>query len=162
MPVSRTIHNLPKTVDLYEEGFNALKEFLISSTKREKDRVASGSSSDTVKFNEGLFSQDREKSLAGVKDTIMAALVVPILNDYLHLIKENKLNLCRLAIKITKNLHVWAEIKEGDQMTHNKLLLIESEINSKYFESTQIFLDSMIVDEADNIAIPSLYQEVNH
>jgi len=54
---------------------------------------------------------------------------------------------------------VWAQIKTEDVSTEDALILSEAEANSKYSDNG-FYISSTIVEECDNLPIPSHYHEV--
>lgn len=144
----------------------------VAKNKRTASKIAKNDhKKESVKENshvsiailEGLLPKNSENSfLVDLKNNITRRLAEPVIIDYLKTIKKKKLDLLKLAYKMNGDvINVWVEIKDKDDKTRKKLILIDSEINNRHYPATQIFLDSIIVEERDNYPIPKFYQSVN-
>lgn len=84
-----------------------------------------------------------------------------ILNDYIEIIKERKIQLCKLAFDFSDSkVLVWAEVVDDDEDTIDQLILAEAKVNSNY-SKYGFHLSTTVVETSDNMAIPSPYKEVN-
>lgn len=66
----------------------------------------------------------------------------------------------KLALEMSDNkILVWAEIKEDDEAMENALILSEAKTNAE-FSKYGFSISSTIVEDCDNLQIPTHYKEV--
>lgn len=98
-----------------------------------------------------------------LKDTreIESYLKKDIINAYIQLIRDKKLACTKLAYHITgEKIFMWVEIEENDLQMKGKFYLAGAEINALYYENTDIYLDTMVVNKRHGFAIPEQYHVV--
>jgi hypothetical protein len=80
--------------------------------------------------------------------------------DYLMELRSFKAIPQKLALDVSDaKILVWAQIKDNDDLTEDALILSEARANSKYSDNG-FYVSSTIVEECDNLEIPSHYHEI--
>jgi hypothetical protein len=83
------------------------------------------------------------------------------MNDYMKNIKERNTKLRKLAFNLTDaKILVWAEIIDDDEESIKSLILSEAKTNAN-FSKYGFHISSTVVEESDNLSVPSHYKEVN-
>lgn len=159
MATTKTSHQ-DKAVDLHETKFDELTESVLNGLQHDKQLLANGDAPKFMRdFYEGVFNGDTTKMVGSMRDAATISFMEPILEDYIGLLKKKKLNIPKLAFHLTaERIWVWAEIKDDDESTLDELILTEAEVNSRHYAKTGIYIDSMIVEECDKVAMPDNYQ----
>ncbi|PGH39298.1 MAG: hypothetical protein CRN43_10025, partial [Candidatus Nephrothrix sp. EaCA] len=133
------------------------------SSRGHKKEATKENPSATLAMLEGLLPKKGGKNfLLNLKNNITRHLSEPIIADYIETVKRKKVDLLRLAYKMNGDkIDVWAEIKDRDDKTRKKLYSIYAKVNNRHYPATEIFLDSLIVEERHDFAVPREYREVN-
>ena len=110
---------------------------------------------------ESIANKDTEKLLSIQKQSIKEYEVRNVLTYYSELINNSNIKLKKLAINLRDSLIlVWAEVTDNDEISQRELITAECKVNSIYYNKGYS-IDTMIVEESDNINVPLHYKSVS-
>lgn len=83
-----------------------------------------------------------------------------LVEDYLNELKAFRATPQKLAFDFSDaKILVWAQIADNDDLTEDALILSEAKANAKYSDNG-FYVSSTIVEESDNLKIPSHYHQI--
>ena len=95
-----------------------------------------------------------------VRDQSTKYFIVKLVEYYFEQLKSFEISPQKLAFDFSDaKILVWAQISDEDDKSENALILSEARANLKYLE-TGFYISSTIVEESDNLEIPSHYHEL--
>lgn len=113
------------------------------------------------KFYHDAISGNTKEIFKSIRFDTSQALIKDVVLNFLSEIKKRNAIPNKLAFSLTPaTILVWAEIPTDDESLEDQLLLAESKVNA-YAKQFDFCIDTMIVEEADKIPVPSHYTVVN-
>lgn len=80
--------------------------------------------------------------------------------ELLMLLYKEKLPINKIALDVEKSkVLTWVELKNDDEPTEDRFIMLEAEINSRYAKDGY-YISSTIVEERDNLRVPSHYNSI--
>ena len=159
----KTLGQDTSTANQHEEWFSSFINGINEQIKIDKNLLEQGDASkEKMELYRNLMSGDNIKLACYGRKASSSVLIKEIIIDYLELLSQNVIPLKKLAIDTSPNkVLIWAEINEDDEESEMGLISIESKLNARFGRDTDIHLDSTIVEDCDNLPIPSHYKLVN-
>jgi hypothetical protein len=86
--------------------------------------------------------------------------IMRIIIEFMNELKASDCNPLKLALSYCNSkVLVWAEIKDDDESTEDKLIIAEAKVNSR-FHMRGFHISTMIMEERDHFRIPPQYHPV--
>jgi hypothetical protein len=147
----------------HEEWFENLIKEVTTQILKDKSELEEGvASNETTQMYEALANNNILGMISSVNQIAAQLTVRQIVYDYIKQIKQQQIDLNKLAFDLSSNrILIWAEINDDDEISENKLITAESIVNANYFDKTNYCLVSTIVESSDNIQVPPHYSYVN-
>lgn len=144
-------------VNLHDKWFDSIVDAVTHVLQQNKEVIEQTSESKD-NLIESILNQNLLTTPIAV-DAVTMPIVHLMLMNYAELLLQQKLEPVRLAMHYAyQKIYVWAEIKDRDQKTEYDLIGIEAEINAEYFQKTKIFLETVIVEQSDDLEVPPPYK----
>lgn len=143
------------------ENISGWFEKLINEIQVDKLQMELGiADSKKSAFYETFIKGDQDEILRSVRNQANEYFIERIVKAFVAEVASRNALPLKLAFSLSPStILAWAEIKENDEATEDQLLLAEAKVNS--FASTYNFnLDTMIVEDADELPLPPHYIEV--
>lgn len=114
-----------------------------------------------AQFYHKMIDGNHREMVHSVYEMGIKYFVSEIVNEYINNLKIKKVQPLNLAFDLSDSqVLVWAEINDDDESTENILILNEAKVNAKYSDFG-FSLSSTIVENGDNIPVPSHYYKLN-
>ncbi len=138
-------------------------ENLIATIKGDYLQLTSGLASQEKQTLYNHLMKDDNRELATITRNQSAKILISeLVTDFLKELKTRALKPEKLSLKLSvSEILVWAVIKDNDEKTEDGLLLSEAKINAKYY-NLGFHLNTTIVEDSDNINVPSHYQSLTN
>lgn len=108
-------------------------------------------------FYESLFKGDEIKVLNKTREQSTQYFVKKIVELYIQELRSRKLKINKLALSTSdERVLVWVEIPDDDFESEKQLILAQSVANSAFHEYG-FHIESMIVEETDELDVPAQY-----
>jgi len=115
---------------------------------------------ETKQFYTNAFMEDYHSMSKSVRDQSTKYFIIKLVEYYVEQLKSFEISPQKLAFDFSDaKILVWAQIANEDDKSENALILSEARANRKYSE-TGFYISSTIVEECDNLEIPSHYNEL--
>lgn len=152
----------PDAVNQHEEWFSSFISKINEAIISDKAKLEKGDASkETMNFYLSLIDGDTVKAMSMSRRSSSNVIIKEMVVKYLTMLNDAGTSLTKLAIDTSPNkVLVWAEIKENDEHAEMELISIESKLNADFGNLTDIYLDSIIVEDCDNLKIPTHYKEL--
>jgi hypothetical protein len=116
--------------------------------------------SDKVKFYRKLANSSGDDLAYLSRVTSTTYFIKNLVIDYITGINDDNISPVKIALDLSEaKVLIWAEIKDDDEETEDKLRLLEAKINAKYSQFG-FNLTSTIVEESDYLSVPNHYQSL--
>jgi len=162
MPTTKVKDNIISAIseDKHEEWFSFFINRINESIHKDKTNLEQGTASkETIAFYKSLQDGNHIKGMSYARRSISQNLIMEMVLAYVNHINEKQIALKKLALDISDNkVLAWAEIAENDEKSEMALIRIESMVNGKFAIDTGIHLDSIIVEDCDNLPVPAHYK----
>lgn len=110
-----------------------------------------------AEFYKNAIAGNTEVLLKSIRLNANQTFVHKILEGFLTELSVKKVKPSKLAFALTPaTILAWVEISDNDELTEDAILLAEAKINSTAKEY-DFCLDTMVVEKADGLQIPSHY-----
>lgn len=155
------VQNNDKTKSPTTTDFESFFDELVGNLRYDEQMLRIGTlDEEKVNFYEAAVLGNQEFIFKQMKQGSSIYFISKMMPYYLNeLIKSGSFPK-KLALEMSDNrILVWAEIKENDEAMENALILSESKTNAKFSEFG-FSISSTIVEDCDNLKIPSHYKEI--
>jgi hypothetical protein len=131
----------------------------IGQLRADQIQLDSGiASTDKQSFYNVMMSDNQDDISMIGRQLSSVYFIKRIVVDYLNELNSAACKPEKLALNYSNSkVQVWAEIKDDDEETENRLLMIEAIINAKYHQFG-FNISSTILEERDQFRVPSQYQ----
>jgi len=147
--------------DVSDETIKNWFDRLISQISVDKIMMETDTApSDVKNFYNSAMLEDYSALSKTIRDTSTKYFVGTLVQYYINAFAGYKVKPQKLAFDFSDaKILVWAEILDDDEKTEEALILSEAKANAKYSD-TGFYITSTIVEQSDNLDIPSHYHEV--
>lgn len=144
-----------------EKWFDNFVEKIETSIRFHQLQIETGTADKAVSnLYDALMSEDEDSMASNSLSISRMHFFKKITVEYLNKISKNFPLRLGLQIQERSNkIRVWAETKEDDQDTEYFLYDAEAQINADYLYQG-FYLETIVVEDCDNMDIPSNYKEV--
>ena len=116
--------------------------------------------SETKQFYIDAIMEDYHSISKSVRDQSTKYFIIKLVEYYFEQLKSFEIFPQKLAFDFSDaKILVWAQIENENDKSENALILSEARANRNYSE-TGFYISSTIVEECDNLEIPSHYNEL--
>lgn len=148
---------MSKVLENKESSLEAWFDDFVSSLRSHQLQLETETASQQLKtFYEGVMSASGDELAKMNKRFVQKYFVERIILEYIKSIESYFPQKIAFDFNDSEVL-VWAEIKDNSEELEKKLILAEATINAKY-HSYGFDMNSIIVEESDNLEIPNHYK----
>lgn len=158
----QTDHKVESAAQFDDDAwFAALLEGVRQQIGTDQLKINTGTADkQTTDFYHALRSQDPLRLAQTIRNESLKVLLSAGLLGFFNELSKRKRLPKRIALHHdATELMLWAEVEDGDEETHDAIVLAASEINLN-LHRLGFFIETMVVESRDMCPIPSHYKEV--
>lgn len=144
-----------------EKDYASWFEGFIVNLKTDQLTLETGvASEEKQKMYHTLMSNDIDKMVADTHAFSRKALIIKMMEFYIQKLNSHDVIPNKMAAYLSGNkVMIWVEINEDDEALEDFLIMTQAKVNAKYHKHG-CEISTMIVEDCDNIEVPSQYQNM--